>query len=100
MDQNRFYSFLGLIQKSGNIVSGYNSCLYNIKEKGCRLIIIAEDASDNTKDKFINICSAKNIPYAICGMKDRIGSSIGRSAKSVLGVKDENMSRVVLNMLK
>lgn len=100
MDENKFYSFLGLIQKSGNMVSGYNNCIYNIKKDKCKLVIIANDATDNTRDKFISLCNSRKLPYIICGRKDEIGMSIGQSSKSVLGLKDENMSRVVLNMLK
>jgi len=100
LNNEKFYSFLGIIQKSGNLVSGYNTCIAQIKNSKCKLVIIAEDASENTRNKFLTICNSKNIEYKIYGFKENIGLSIGKSSKSVLIIKDENMSKVVLNMFE
>lgn len=100
MNEGGFYSFLGLIKKSGNLVSGYNSCEYDAKKDRCRLIIIAEDASDNTKKKFMDICIYRKVSYIIKGKREKLGFCIGKSPVSVLGIKDENMSKAVLNMLE
>lgn len=100
MNEEKLYSFLGLIQKSGNLVSGYNNCISEIKKDKCKLVIISEDASENTKKKFIIICDNRKIPCIIWGNKDRIGLSIGKSQKSVMAVRNENMSKVVLGMFE
>jgi Ribosomal protein HS6-type (S12/L30/L7a) len=100
MNEVKFYSFLSIIKKSGNMVSGYNNCICDIKKDKCKLVIIAEDATFNTRDKFVSLCTAKNIPYIIYGNKERLGSSIGDTIKSVLAIKDENMSKVVKDMFK
>lgn len=100
MNDTRFYSFLGLVQKSGNMVSGYNNCVSEIKADKCNIVLIAEDASDNTRDKFVSLCVSKNIPYIIYGSMDRLGESIGKSSKSILAIKNENMSKVVKDMFK
>lgn len=98
MNEDKFYSFMGIIQKSGNLVCGYNNCIFEIRKDKCKLVIIAQDASDNTKDRFISICRSKNVPYIICGKKEELGLSIGKSPKSVMAIKNENMSKVVLGM--
>jgi len=98
LSKKEFYSFLGLIQKSGNLVSGYNNCLFEIRKDKCKILIIAEDASDNTKDKFISLCKGKNIPYVVYGNKADIGHCIGKSQKSVLAVKNDGMAKVVKDM--
>lgn len=100
MNDERFYSFIGLIQKSGNLICGYNNCIYDIKKDKCKLLIIAEDASQNTRDKFISLCKSRNIPYMVYGSKNEFGFKLGKSPKSVLAVKDENMSKVVQDMIR
>lgn len=100
MNKDSFYSFIGIIQKAGKLASGYNSCIYEIIKDKCKLIIVAEDATENTKDKFLNMCSKKNIPIIVFGDKDKLGSSIGKDSRSVLAIKDENMSKVVKDMFK
>lgn len=100
MNDDRFYSFLGLIQKSGNMISGYNNCISEIKADKCKLVLIAEDASENTRDKFVSLCISKKIPYVIYGSMERYGAGIGKSSKSILAIKNENMSKVVKDMFK
>ena len=100
MNDQKFYSFIGLIKKSGNLISGYNNCICEIKRDKCKLVVIAEDASDNTKEKFLETCTIKNIPYIIHGCKEELGSGIGKAPTSVLIIKDYNMSKVVRDMFK
>ena len=51
---NKIYSLLGLCQKAGKIVSGEVGCEAAIKNKTAKLLLLAEDASENTKKKFQN----------------------------------------------
>jgi ribosomal protein L7Ae-like RNA K-turn-binding protein len=85
--------------KSGKLSFGFNNCIYDIKKDKCKFVIIAEDASDNTKDKLVSLCKAKELSYKIYGNKNEFGLRIGKSPKSVLAIKDENMSKVVQDML-
>lgn len=100
MNENKFYSFLGIIKKSGNLISGYNICEIEIKKNKCKLIIIAEDASLNTKRKFVELCEKMNIKYIVYGCKRKLGICIGKDETSVMGIENDGMSRVVLDMLK
>ena len=67
MSQNRSKSLgtLGLAMKSGNVVSGEFLTEQAIRAGTARLVIVAEDASDNTKKKFCNSCSYYQVPLAI-----------------------------------
>jgi ribosomal protein L7Ae-like RNA K-turn-binding protein len=100
VNDDKFYSFLGIIQKSGKLVSGYNNCEFEIKKDKCTLVIIAEDASCNTKEKFTNMCNTRSLPYFIHGNKESLGFSIGKFPTSVIAIKHVGMSKVVLNMLR
>lgn len=100
MNESRIYSFLSISKKAGKLTAGYNNCENDIKNARCKLVIIAEDASLNTRNKFTAICSQRNITFVVFGRKEKLGSCIGRDDVSVMGIKDESMSRVVLNMMK
>ena len=54
MKQNKVLSMLGLATKAGKISSGEFSTEKEIKTGYAALVIVAEDASDNTKKKFKN----------------------------------------------
>ncbi|KPU43903.1 putative ribosomal protein YlxQ [Oxobacter pfennigii] len=100
MNEERLYSFLGIIKKAGKLAAGYNNCIFDIKKDKCKLLIIAENASDNTKDKFESLCKGRKLSYFIFGDKERLGSCIGKASMSVLAIKDENMSKVVQSMFE
>jgi ribosomal protein L7Ae-like RNA K-turn-binding protein len=93
------YSFLGLIQKSGNLVSGSDVVEMEIKKKKCKLLIISMDASDNTREKFEKLARLYNVNYVTFGNKEEIGISIGKSSRSILSIKDENFAKGFLNKI-
>lgn len=97
---NKVYNFLGLIQKSGNLTSGDDGVEIDIKKGKCKLLIISEDASENTKSKFETMAKRNNIPYIVFGTKYDLGYYIGKSLRSVLSIKNENMANALLEKIK
>jgi len=53
---------LSLCQKSGKLVSGEESCEKAIRANLARVIIVAENASENTKKKFKNSSQYYKVP--------------------------------------
>ena len=96
---NKLYSYVGLIQKSGNLISGNDAVEIDIKKKKCKLLIISDDASENTKKKFDNLAKLHNINYVNYGNKEDFGRAIGKSARSVLSIKDKNFAKGFLNKI-
>jgi len=81
---NKGLSLLGLAFRSGNLVSGEFAAREAVRKKTAALIIVANDASDNTKKMFENQCKHYQVP--LLGIKrrawacDREGvSSVDRS---------------------
>ena len=83
---NKGLSLLGLAFRSGNLVSGEFAAREAVRKKTAALIIVANDASDNTKKMFENQCKHYQVPFYCWGIKrrawacDREGvSSVDRS---------------------
>jgi ribosomal protein L7Ae-like RNA K-turn-binding protein len=57
-----FYTLLGFAKKSKKLVSGMTNCLYAIRKKKARLVIITEDAGINRK-KVVRECQSQDIPF-------------------------------------
>ena len=55
---NKGLSLLGLAFRSGNLVSGEFAAREAVRKKTAALIIVANDASDNTKKMFENVCQS------------------------------------------
>lgn len=92
MAKNKFMSLMGICQKAGRLVSGEFACENAVKAKKAKLIVIAEDASENTKKKFGNSAKFYNINLICAGSKDELGKVIGRGARSVVAITDEGFA--------
>ena len=82
-------SLISLAMKAGKLGAGEFSAEEAIKKGEASFVIIAEDASYNTKKKFVDKCNYRNIQYEIFGKKEEIGALIGKSERSVVAIKDE-----------
>ncbi|MDF2671998.1 MAG: ribosomal protein L7ae [Clostridiales bacterium] len=97
--RNKIYSFLGLMQKSGNITSGNDTVEFDIKKGKCKLLIIAEDASENTQKKFLDMVNYRKIPFVILGTKIDLGYSIGKSERSAISIRDSGFAKEFLRKI-
>ncbi|MHB1392479.1 MAG: L7Ae/L30e/S12e/Gadd45 family ribosomal protein [Clostridia bacterium] len=90
---NKVYSMIGLANKAGKLVTGEDAVRNSIRSGKVKLAVVAEDASDNTKKRFKNSAAFYKVSLITWGLKEELGSSIGKSERSVLGITDENFSK-------
>lgn len=100
MKQNKILSLLGLAMRGRNLVSGEFQTIDAIKSGAAMLVIIATDASDNTKKLFHNKCSFYEIPIYEYGTKEDLGRAIGKDLRSSLGVCDEGLATAIIGQLE
>ena len=86
---------LGLAMKAGNIVSGEFMVEKAIRDGSARLVIVAEDASANTKKKFSNSCQFYRVPYTEFGDKDTLGKAIGKEFRASLAVLNKGFAKSI-----
>ena len=89
---NKAYSMISLANKAGKLVTGEDAVRNSIRNGRVKLVIISEDASDNTKKRMSNSAEFYSIPFIVWGLKDEFNISLGKSARSVLGITDESFS--------
>lgn len=97
---NKIYSLLGLCQKAGKIVSGEVGCEAAIKNKTAKLLLLAEDASENTKKKFQNSATYYHIPLLELGLKEEIGMTLGKESRAILAITEEGFAKSILKKIK
>ena len=90
---NKFFNFLGLAKRSGNLIEGYSKCNEQRNRIKIYLFIISKDASESTRKKFLNHCNINNILYIEDFSKEELGISIGREEVKILAISDENMAK-------
>lgn len=61
--------------------------------------MVAEDASENTKDKFRNKTFFYNVPFFIIGNISDISHAIGKNNRAVLSVVDKNFADKIKSLI-
>lgn len=93
------YSFLGLAMKAGKLVSGEEGCEKTIRSEKAYLVIVAEDASENTAKKFSNACEYRKVPYVRFGHKEELGRLLGKEIRSVVTVTDAGFAQRLTELI-
>ena len=75
-------------------------CLEKIKFKKAKLIILAEDSSENTKEKFIKICEENKLKIYQYGNKSDLSYAIGKNNKTVVAILDNNFAKSIEKMFE
>lgn len=99
MKLNKVYSLLGLATRSRKISSGEFMTEKAVKSGNAYLVIVAEDASDNTKKEFTNMCHFYHIPIYMYGTKEALGHAMGKEMRASLAVTDEGFSKSLMKLL-
>ena len=89
---DRIYSFLSLATKAGKVVSGEETCERSLKSGKVFLVIVAVDASDNTKKKFSDMCKYRSIDIRYFGEKKLLGRYVGKDMRSMVAVIDRGFA--------
>lgn len=89
---DRVYSMLGIAEKAGHIASGEFSVEKAIKNKKACLVILASDASGNTRKHFSDMCAYRDIPFYIYGDKEKLGHAIGKQMRVSLAVTESGLA--------
>ena len=95
MINKKIIGLIGLAAKARNISYGADSVEIQVKKKKVYLIIVAQDASDRTKEKFKNISEKYKIPFIVWGKIEEISKAIWISNKAILGVENLNLSKEI-----
>lgn len=90
---NKALNTLGICACARKISYG-ETLLKDIKSKKVYFVVVANDASDNSKKKIIDKCTYYKCEFMICLDKESITKSIGRvDLVSAVGIKDFNLTK-------
>lgn len=98
--ESKAYSMLGLATRSRNLVSGEFSTEKAVKEKKAFLVIVAADASDNTKKQFRNMCNFHHVDYRELGSKAELGHAMGKEERASLAITNEGFAKSIVKILE
>lgn len=96
---NKALNLLGLATRAGKTRSGAALCEKNIKSGEAILLLIAEDSSPNTMDKFSSMANYFEVEYKVFATRELLGKFTGGGEKSVVTVIDCGFSEAIKKLL-
>lgn len=95
----KVYSYIGLSARSRKLVSGEFSTEKAVKSFTAQLVLVAADASDNTKKLFRNKCTFYEVPFYEFGTKEELGHALGKEICASLAFTDEGLANAAMKQL-
>ena len=92
MNIRKELSLIGLAAKAGKVVSGEFATEKAVKGRTAYLVLIAEDASENTRKKFRDMCTYYKVPFYNIGSKEELGTAIGKEYRACIAVTQEQFA--------
>lgn len=96
----KLLTMLGFAIKSGNIITGDDTCEMYMKKGRVYLLIVAADASDNTKDKFRFLTAKQNVRLFEISTKEELSQAIGKYNRAVFGVTNRKFASALKAILE
>ena len=100
MKRSKIESYFGLERRAGKILSGYKTCSGQLGKGKIKLVILAEDTSQNTKDKFTSLCERYGVPLYIYGLSEQLSEMAGLPARGVFGITDRNFAEAMIKEIE
>ena len=99
-NRKKLFGLIGLAARARKVVSGEFSTEKSVKSGKSHLVIVSEEASDNTKKKFQNMCDFYSVPVFFLSDKEELGKFCGKQFRASLAVQDENFAKAMMKELE
>jgi ribosomal protein L7Ae-like RNA K-turn-binding protein len=92
----RLLGLMGIALRAGKLTAGQEPTLKSIRQGKAELIILAADASANTKKVFYDKGKYYNVPVLEMGSMDQLGKALGKGTRAVAAINDAGFARSIL----
>jgi len=99
-NEKQILSMLALAKKAGKIITGEEGCVKAIRNGTAKLVLVATDASDNTKKKFGDKTSFYDVPIHSLFDKEMVAAHIGLQNRATIVVTDAGFVKKILELIE
>jgi ribosomal protein L7Ae-like RNA K-turn-binding protein len=95
----RSLRLLGLAQRGGLAVVGTRPVREAARKGQLAAALLARDAGPNARERVVPLLTARGVPLAECGDGETLGRALGRQRVVVVGVRDGDIARQIMEEL-
>ena len=92
---DKILGLIGLAKRAGRITAGSELCEDAIRRGVSKLIIIADDISDNGRKAICDCCKHYRVKHITYGKKTELGTAVGSEIRAVISINDEGFARAI-----
>lgn len=92
----KILSMLGIAKKAGKVASGEFLCEESIRNGKAKVVIVSDEASDNTKKRFRDKTTYYQVPLYERFSMEALGKAIGSETRAVICVNDAGIARTII----
>ena len=81
-----------MLQELGKIVSGMDAVSEAVKKHKVKLVIIATDISEKSKENIKYVCTNNEVRTIELSNMEELGNAIGKKNRAIIGVTDKSFS--------
>lgn len=96
---NTWTNALALANRAGKVVSG-DRVLPAIRNNSAKLVLIANEASDNTKKRYNDKSNFYKVPVVEVSSFELLSKAIGKHNRMYVAITDQNFATMILNKMK
>ncbi|WP_456271508.1 YlxQ family RNA-binding protein [Bacillus sp. AK031] len=97
--QNRWMSLLGLANRARKVISGEELVIKEIRNNRAKIVLLADDASLNTRKKIMDKCKFYQIPVCLVENRGLLGRAIGKEARVTVAILDAGFAKKISSLL-
>ena len=95
---SKFFGMLSLAMRAGKLAPGEGKAEDAVRSSKAKLILLSNDASDNTEKKFSDMGGFHKVPVLKIADRFKLGGAIGRDFAVVIAVTDDNFANQLLKL--
>lgn len=96
---DKMWNLIGLAMRARKVISG-DGLLDAVRNKKVSLVLLASDASENTKKRYSDKCKFYGIDLIEVEDSVKMNRAIGKVNRMAIGIQDEGFKKSILNCWK
>lgn len=98
-NRQKILGLIGLATKAGKTAGGEFMTEKTVKTGKACLVIVSEEASDNTRKMFSNMCAYYKVPIYFFGGKEELGRAMGKEIRASLAIVDNGFAEAIVKLM-
>ncbi|MFD1862480.1 YlxQ family RNA-binding protein [Planococcus sp. FY231025] len=98
--KEKILQILGLATRARMTTSGEGMAVAEVRSGNAKLVILSEDASENTSKKLHDKCNSYNVDLQVFGTRFELGHAIGKTERVVVAITDQGFAKKLSSLFE